>query len=634
MYGLSGVGLVLTYKTSGIFNLAHGTVAAAVAYAFYQMRDLDGMAWPVAAAICLFVVAPLIGLALEYLARRVGDAPAVMKIVATLGIVVGIEQLAIIKYGAATRPFPPFLPRTLVRFAGVNIGVDQLISVAVALGATVALYMFFRTSRLGLEMRAVVDNAEGLGLTGANPIRVRRWAWVIGTAFAGMSGLLVAPNLGLDVGILTLLVVQAFGACAIGLFTSLPLTYLGGLAIGVGASLSTKYVASVAWLGGIPPSLPFIVLIAVLVLVPARKLIDISHERRPPVSASTVRGPSLRAIISVGVFGVLAAVPLIETTKIPVLTEGLAYTIVFLSLSLLERTSGQISLAQLGFAAVGAATFAHLAHGAGVPWLAGVLFGGLVAVPVGALVAIPAIRLSGLHLALATFGFGLLLQYLLYGTSAMFGGTVNALIAPRPAFASSNDSYYYYVVLLFAAGSVGLVALTRRARLGRLLRAMADSPVALSSYGTNTTAIKVVVFCISAFLAGVGGALLGPVTGEVGAAPFGALQSLMLVVILALQVPFGDLSAPFAAAFAMTVLPSYITNPTINQWLPVVFGAGALLVAMRRTSEDGSFARRLMPVEIRPNRSAALRRTYPGPAVVRLEEFSRIHNDSRPMPVR
>ena len=632
VYGLSGVGLVLTYKTSGIFNLAHGAVAAAVAFVFYQIHDLDGVAWPVAAGICLFVVAPLIGLALEALARRLGDAPTVMKIVATLGIVVGVEQLAIIKYGAATRQFPAFLPTTLVRIGGVNVRVDQLISVAIALGATSGLYLFFRTSRLGLEMRAVVDNADGLALTGVSPIRVRRWAWIIGTSFAALSGLLLAPNLGLDVGILTLLVVQAFGACAIGLFTSLPMTYLGGLAIGVGASLSTKYVASVSWLGGIPPSLPFIVLFAVLVFVPARKLVDISHERRAPVTASGVRNPAVRLSTTMAAFAVLVSAPLFAQTKIPVLTEGLAYAIVFLSLSLLERTSGQISLAQLGFAAVGAASFAHLAHGAGLPWLVAVLLGGLIAVPVGALVAVPAIRLSGLHLALATFGFGLLLQYLLYGTSVMFGGSVISLVAPRPAFATS-DNGYYYVVLVSAAAAVCVVALARRARLGRLLRAMADSPVALSTYGTNTTTIKVVVFCLSAFLAGVGGALLGPVTGEVGAAPFGALQSLTLVVILALQVPFGDLSAPFAAAFAMTVLPSYITNPGVNQWLPVLFGTAAVLVAVRPSAERSGFGRGLVPLKIRSSRPATLRRGHRGPANLRLEEMGHVRRDDRSLVV-
>jgi hypothetical protein len=158
--------------------------------------------------------------------------------------------------------------------------------------------------------------------------------------------------------------------------------------------------------------------------------------------------------------------------------------------------------------------------------------------------------------------------------------------------------------------------------------------VALSTYGTSTTTIKVVVFCLSAFLAGVGGALLGPVTGEVGAASFGALQSLTLVVILALQIPFGDLSAPFGAAFALTVLPAYITSQRVNQWLPVLFGVGALLVAIRPNTERAGLTRSLIPLEIRSDRPATLRRGRQGPANVRLQELDRIGGDARSQLVR
>ncbi|MHB8463520.1 MAG: branched-chain amino acid ABC transporter permease [Acidimicrobiales bacterium] len=616
VYGLAGVGLVLTYKTSGVFNFAQGSVAAAVAFAFYQLRTLDHVPWPIAAIVCLLVVAPLMGLGLEAIARRIGDAPAVTKIVATIGMLVAIDQLAIIRYGAQTRQFPAFLPTRVVHIAGVSVGIDQLIVMAIALGSTAGLYLLFRRTRLGLNMRAVVDSSDLVSLGAVNPVRVRRWAWIIGSSFAGLSGLLLAPTIGLDAGILTFLVVQAFGACAIGLFTSLPLTYVGGLAIGVAAALSSKYVASVSWLGGLPPSLPFIVLFSALILVPRRKLVDISNERRPRVDGPRIRNNTARTAVTAAAVAVLLLVPLFAGTKITVYSEALPYVLVFLSVSLLERTSGQISLAQLGFAAVGAAAFSHFAHGLGLPWPIAVLLAGLIAVPVGALVAIPAIRLSGLYLALATFGFALLLQNLFYNTSIMFFRV--GTITPRPSFASSDTSYYYLLLLIVAAGLL-VVALTRRARLGRLLNAMADSPVALATYGTSTTVIKVVVFCLSAFLAGIGGAVLGPVTGQIGPMPFFAVNSLMLVVILALQVPFGELTAPFAAAFGMVVLPSYLSGFRYNQWLSVLFGVGAIAIATRRGSRAD------VTTDERPSgaRSAAQRRPRPGAATLRVLERAR-----------
>jgi branched-subunit amino acid ABC-type transport system permease component len=624
VYGLAGVGLVLTYKTSGVFNFAHGSVAAAVAFAFYQLRTLDHVPWPIAALVCLVVVAPVMGIGLEMIARRLGDAPAVTKIVATLGLVVAIQQLAVIKYGAQTRQFPAFLPTGVVHIGGVSVGVDQLIAMAIALGSTVGLYLFFQHTRLGLNMRAVVDSSDLVSLGGISPLRVRRWAWIIGSCFAGLSGLLLAPTIGLDVGILTFLVVQAFGACAIGLFTSLPLTYVGGLAIGVAAALSSKYVASVNWLGGLPPSLPFIVLFGALILVPRRKLVDISNERRTRIAGPRIRNRTARNAATLAAFAVLLLVPAFAGTKITVYSEALPYVLVFLSLSLLERTSGQLSLAQLGFAAVGAAAFSHLAHGLGLPWPLAVLLAGLIAVPVGALVAIPAIRLSGLYLALATFGFALLLQNLFYNTSAMFFRV--GTITPRPSFARSDTAYYYLLLVIVAAG-LFIVAATRRARLGRLLRAMADSPVALSTYGTSTTVIKVVVFCLSAFLAGIGGAVLGPVTGQIAATPFLAVQSLLLVVILALQVPFSELAAPFAAAFGMVVLPGYLSNFHYNQWLSVLFGVGAIAVAMREGARADAPAD--VPTgddqtrEAARFRSGAERRPQPGPARSRLLELFR-----------
>src|SRR4051794_41745476 len=95
VYALAALGLVLTYKTSGIFNFAHGTVAATVAYGFYELRDRHGLPWPVALAVCLLVLGPALGLGLERLTRPRVHAAVATKIVATLGLVVAVQQLAV-----------------------------------------------------------------------------------------------------------------------------------------------------------------------------------------------------------------------------------------------------------------------------------------------------------------------------------------------------------------------------------------------------------------------------------------------------------------------------------------------------------------------------------------------------------
>src|SRR5437763_16421384 len=96
VYGLAATGLVLAYKTSGIFNFAHGTIAALVAYAFYDLREQANIPWPLALAICLLVLCPLLALVLERMARRLADAQVAIEVVGKLGLVVGIQQLMLI----------------------------------------------------------------------------------------------------------------------------------------------------------------------------------------------------------------------------------------------------------------------------------------------------------------------------------------------------------------------------------------------------------------------------------------------------------------------------------------------------------------------------------------------------------
>jgi ABC-type branched-subunit amino acid transport system permease subunit len=232
------------------------------------------------------------------------------------------------------------------------------------------------------------------------------------------------------------------------------------------------------------------------------------------------------------------------------------------------------------FAAVGATSFAHLAQ-AGVPWALALLAAGAVTVPVGAFVAIPAIRLAGLFLALATFGFGILVERFVFPMGVMFGEDGLAQ-APRPDFGivdGSSAKSFYYVALVVVLLGVGLINLVNRGRLGRLLRGMADSPVGLSTLGTSVNVTRVLVFCISAFLAAVAGALFASFSGTFGGASFPSFNSLLLIVVLAIA-GAGELRAPLVAAVALYLVPSYLRSETFNEYLPVLFGVSAIAVAV------------------------------------------------------
>ena len=584
VYGLAGTGLVLTYKTSGVFNFAYGAIAAVAAYVFYWLHVQEGMSWQLAALLCLVVLGPLMGLLLELLTRMLSEVGTQYQIVGMIGLTLGIAGVLTLWGNSWSDPgqyvqFPDFLPTETFTVFDVNVGYNQLITMLIALVSAIGLYLFFRWSRLGVGMRAVVDNPDLVNISGTNPLRVRRWAWVIGTTFAAMSGLLLGPTVGLSVTLLILLVVQAFGAAAVGYFSNLPLTYVGGLLIGIAAALSTKYINDITWLGGLPPSIPFIVLFVALLVTP-RRLLAPRRSPPPPPPHASYRAPTRVNLLAAAVLvAVLLFIPDLVGVKLASWTVALLYVILFLSLGLLVRTSGQVSLAQLGLAAVGAAAFGHLVSDHHVPWLPAVLLAGLIAVPIGAIIAIPAIRLSGVFLALATLGFGIMLEQMFYTQDIMFGPTSAGVHATRPSIGQSDRGYYYVVLAAAVLCSIFVVALMR-GRLGRLLRALSDSPLALDTQGTTINLTRLLVFCISAFLAGIFGALYGGFVGSINGTSFPAFNSLTILALVVLVLGGAPWYAITAAA-AFQLIPAYVTATDINTYLQILFGFAVIGVGLQ-----------------------------------------------------
>jgi ABC-type branched-subunit amino acid transport system ATPase component/branched-subunit amino acid ABC-type transport system permease component len=584
VYGLAGTGLVLTYKTSGVFNFAYGAIAAVAAYVFYWLHVQQGMAWQPAALLCLFVLGPLMGLVLELLTRMLADVGTQYQIAGMIGLTLGIEALLRLWGNSWGEPgqyvlFPDFLPTETFEVFKVNVGYNQLITMIVALVSAIGLYLFFRWSRLGVAMRAVVDNPDLMNIAGTSPTRVRRWAWVIGTMFAALSGLLLGPTIGVSALLLILLVVQAFGAAAVGYFSNLPLTYLGGLLIGIAAALSTKYVGDITWLGGLPISIPFIVLFVALLVTPRRLLALRRTAPAPPPRVAYSAPVRVRIVGAAVLVGFLVLVPELVGLKLAAWTIAVMYVVLFLSLGLLVRLSGQVSLAQLGLAAVGAAAFGHLVSDHGVPWLLAVLLAGLIVVPVGAVIAIPAIRLSGVFLALATLGFGIMLENMFYTQDIMFGPTSAGVHATRPSIAQSDHDYYYVVLAAAVLCSIVVVLLTR-GRLGRLLRALSDSPLALGTQGTTVNVTRVIVFCISAFIAGIFGALYAGFVGSINGTSFPAFNSLVVLALIVLVVG-GVPWYAVAAAAALELIPAYVDIGNINISMQMLFGFAVIGVGLQ-----------------------------------------------------
>jgi branched-subunit amino acid ABC-type transport system permease component len=588
IYSFAALGLVLTFKTSGIFNFAIGAQAASSAYVFYSFRIDAGMPWPLAFGLSLFLVGLLGSFVLERIAFWLEESPPIMRVVATIGLIVLLQSVLTGIYGTPTLVFPPYLSQHQVTIAGTQVLVSQIVVTALALLATIGLTLFFRRNRIGLAMQALVDDPDLLASEGTSPITIRRYAWAIGSCFVSISGMLVAPVLGIDVNQMLLLYITAFGAAALGAFDNMVVTFIAAIAIGISANVLGNELAgfSSSWVTGLYTQVPFIALVAALLFVPRARLIERGGKRvrkLPPAHRLPVR---VNAGVAVGTLALFLVLPnLVAASDLNQYTVGLGVAIVLLSLGLLLWSSGQISLCQMAFAAIGASTFAHLQQ-AGVPWLLTLLLAGLAAVPAGALVAIPSFRLSGIYLAVATFGFGLLAQNLMYTSGLMFGLENSKQIA-RPKLLglhTDGDKGYYYVVVTVAALLVGLVLLVRRSRLGRILRALADSPAALDAHAVRTKVTRLSVFCLSAFTAAVGGALIGGATQAAGgdaSGTFGYFNSLALIAVLAFC-GRRPVLGPVLAAFLFAVAKIYPPMDTrfFTDYRGAFFGGLALAVAV------------------------------------------------------
>jgi branched-subunit amino acid ABC-type transport system permease component len=599
IYAIAAMGLVVTYRTTGLFSFAHGATGMAVAYAFYTLREDVGMPTALAFVLALGVVAPALGMALERLLfRGIDQASQTTKVVVTMGLLIVLQGSAVAVYGANPKPFEPFLPSSTFRVASVNVGWDQLIIVLVGAGVLAALGLFFGRSRTGTVMRALVDDRELVQAAGFSATRLGSLTWALGAVTAGLAGILFSPLLGLDSVILTLLVVQAYAAAILGRLTSLPRTYVGAMALGLTGALSLKVFASQpTLLNGLRPSIPFLFLLGALVLSRRGTLRELGSSApwAGTVGAGTGSWWPLLVLL-------LPATALLSETRVFSLGFALVIACAFLSLTVLTGTSGLISLTQAGLVGTGAFAYIHLVN-AGVPFWIALPLGGLLVVPLGVAIAVPALRLSGLFLALATFGFGQLIDGLLFGSWTWFSGGSDGLRGGRPSLFDTDRTYVAFVVVVLAA-IVAAMGQLRRTGLGRTLVALRDSPAAADALGVDPLWPRVAIFSISAFVAGVAGGLYGGLLEGAGSSFFNSFTSVLwltIAVVGGIQSAYGAV----VAALLFYFVPALFSGGEPSPWLTPAFGLGAVLLARRPGGLVGLLADRW------PRRLIVVRRDLP-----------------------
>jgi branched-subunit amino acid ABC-type transport system permease component len=585
VYGLAALGLVVTYSTTGVFNFAHGAIGMVAAYGFYSMR-LAGVPTWLALVLAVFALGPVIGLVIDrVLFSRLTDAPPSTYIVASLGLLVALQGLVVVIYGPIARRPANIFPTDTFRLPGVNVGYDQAATLAVAALAVVLVVAFLRRTHLGLQMRAQVDAPVMTGLVGANQRRITGASWMLGCSLAALAAILLVPAIGLDAATLTLLVVQAFGAAVVGRLRSLPLTFLGALAIGVLTAISSKFVAEKLLTPGFPSSVPFLVLFLVLVVSRRGWFVEAARDRKRDAAPRTARPRP--AIVAAALAGLVVLPFVVSNSRLFTATATIVYLLIFASLGLAVGRARQLALCHAVYVAFGATTMAHLLN-LHVPYVAALVITGLALVPLGALVAIPAIRLSGVFLALATFGFGVLAQSLLFSSRVGFGGVGQVTLARPSLFGISlagDKAFYFFCLVVVGLGVTAIVVLSHT-RLGLLTTALADSSTGFESIGLRPTTTSVLVFCASAFLAAVAGGLLGSLFHTVSLVSFDYFQSLIWVTVL-VAAGAASLGGAALAAVLLVALPGLVHSRALTDYQPIIFGLGAILLAQRQNGLIG-----------------------------------------------
>lgn len=531
---LTGIGLIVTYRATGVLNFAHGAVAMVCAYALRSCVVEWG--WPLwlGAVVTLLFLAPAIGVVLERFVFRplavLGGDPA-RTLVASIGVFVLLVGGAALVWGQGARDDAPEL-----------VPADPWGQLAVVLVLAAGVGATIRWTRFGRELRAVVDDRELAVLGGVDADRVAAAGWAFGAFTAGVTGVLLAPYVRLDPYGLPLLVMEVLAVAVAARMRGLPVAVVVALGIGIAQSQLTR-LHPTGWAAPLVQAVGANLFVVAL-LVAALVLPGAGAREAPsaPVTAR-VRTPPGAWVVA----AVLFLLPLgFAGSDLHTAVQVPALGVILLSLVVVTGRGGQISLGQAAYAGLGALFTALLAAGRfpglpRLPELAAPAVAVLLVAPLGLLTGWPAIRRHGLALALATFAVGVAVSRFVFAQPYATAG----LSLGRPAGFDGDRAYYVLELAVLALALSATYAL-RRGRTGRALAAMRDHEPGASAAGVPVPSLKLLAFVVGAALAALGGALLGMGLRAFDATAYDPVRSLLwfaAVVVLGADNPLGALTA-------------------------------------------------------------------------------------------
>ncbi|HET6509981.1 MAG TPA: ATP-binding cassette domain-containing protein [Baekduia sp.] len=579
-YAVFALGIVALYRGSGVLNFAHCAIGLVAAYLYADLTQRSGWA-TVPAMVVAVGAAALIGVATYFLLiRPLRGASALSRVIATLGVLLVIQGAAVLIWDSQPRFVDPILGQGIVNVGSVHIGADRLILLGIAGAITVLLTVGYRYTTVGLATSAVSESPRAAAALGWSPDVLAGATWAMASALAGLAGILIAPLTGIQASAMPLLVIPALAATLFGGLTSFPLTLLGAVVIGVIQSL----VAFKVDVQGAADTLPFLLIVVALVVrgkgLPVRGYIG---ERFADVGSGRVRP----AVLVPGVV-VLAALMLtvFGDDLLAASTTTLGVGCILLSIVVLTGQAGQLSLAQFAVAGAGALIAAKLDKNVGLPFPLAVLGGALATVPVGVLFGLPALRTRGVNLAIVTLGLGLAVQSMVFNNPSVAGTADGTPVDAPSVLGLSLDAidhpgrYAVLTLVLFTLCGL-LVANVRRGVIGRRLIAVRTNERAAAALGIGVFDAKLYAFGLAAFIAAVGGVLIGFQDHTVAYAPFNPIGSIGGVAFAVVGSVGWVLGAVVGATFYAGALGSWVIQVvfggSIDRYITLVGGVSLLV---------------------------------------------------------
>lgn len=501
-------GLSLIFGVTRIVNFAHGSFYMLGAYIGYTLMQLLPGAVGFWGAILLAGLAVgLLGMLVEILVLRpVYRAPELFQLVATFGVILVIQDLALMIWGPEDLlgPRAPGL-RGVVRIMGEPIPKYDIALLVITPFVALALWYLITKTRMGVLVRAATQDREMVGALGVNQAWLFTSVFALGTALAGLGGALQLPKGGADLMMDFNILTAVFVVVVIGGMGSLPGAYLAAVII------SVLNVFGVAYIPQSTLVLMFVVMVLVLMIRPyglfGREEVAGEHGQvGEPERPFKPAGLNIRMLVAAGV-AVLALLPLYGGSFSQVLaTDILIFCLFAASLHFLLGLGGLVSFGHAAYFGGGAYIAALLVTHASSPMELAFAFAPIGAGLVALFIGWVCLRLTGVYFAMLTLAFAQLIWSLAFQWTTVTGGD-DGLVNIWPAAWLNDTTVFFYFTLIFTVG--GILALRHMAHtpFGYALRAARDSARQAEATGIDTKRLQLIAFGFAGMMAGLAGAL-------------------------------------------------------------------------------------------------------------------------------